>query len=191
MHEQPEDAAAGQAAAMEPEGRPAAGTVFVMGSDPLGECLILVPEEVARADALFNRTLYDTTTMGQIRRVPGVMEVVDEWMFNGGSEDDLWVDLYGAPRDELPDDFVLNPSDPFNDSGDYWDLIIAAERTQQFAPQDILDEFGRAENPLGWPSDAQVTAWLRTDQAEEIAERMRHLGYPVRPDQSLIDDYIV
>jgi len=58
--------------------------------------------------------------------------------------------------------FVLNPSEPFNDEGNYPDLIIAAERTQQFAPEEILEEFGTDEWLGGWPNDAAVSTVAAT-----------------------------
>ena len=167
------------------------GATFVMGTDPMGNALILIPEEIARADVLFNHTLYDMTTMRQVRAVPGVVEVIEEWMGDSWEEGvDPWEDLYGSPRDSLPDDFVLNPSEPFNADGNYPDLIIAPERTQQFAPKEILEEFGTDEWLGGWPNDAAVSRWLPPDQADAIAKRLQELGCKIKHDQELINGYV-
>lgn len=170
---------------------PPTGKVFAMGEDPMGSALILVPEEVARADTLFNNTLFKTTTMGQVRRVPGVIEVIEDRMGIDENGQAPWEEWFGASRDELPDDFTFNPMEPFNADGDFLNLILPAERTEEFAPVEILDEFGTHDDYDGWPSPpyADFSVWLRSRDADAIERRMRELGYVVIREPELLKAY--
>ncbi len=171
--------------------RPPTGTVFAMGEDPMGSALILVPDEVAHADILFNNTLYKTTTMGQVRRVPGVIEVIEGWMGVDENGQAPWEECFGASREELPDDFTFNPMEPYNADGDFLNLILPADRTEELAPVEILDEFGTHDDYDGWPSPpyANVSVWLRSRDADAIERRMHELGYAVIREPELLKAY--
>ena len=125
---------------------------FVMGPDPLSDALLLVPISEARADALFNRTLYGQTTMGQVREIPAILDIIEEWLDGVDWGGDPWVECFGASRDDLPDDFAFKPSEHFLDHDEYRHLILGPSRTEELAPEEILDEFGRDDDLPGRPS---------------------------------------
>jgi 5'-nucleotidase len=161
---------------------------YLLGGDPTCPALVLVPLPAARADALFNRTLYGRTTMGMVRRVPGVLEVLEEWLDDGGDPDQAWTDWFGAPRDALPDDFEIEPSQGFNQEGRYDQLILAAPRTAQLAPREILAEFGR--HPDTFPGlDPCPDTWLDPEDLDAISQRMAELGYRIVDDEQLLRAY--
>lgn len=56
-----------------------AGQGVVLGEDPTCEgVLALVPLQAAQADTRFNRALYGRTTMGEVRSVAGVLDILED-----------------------------------------------------------------------------------------------------------------
>jgi len=167
------------------------GVIFVMGTDLMGDALILIPEEIARADVLFNHTLYGTTTMGQVRAVPGVVEVIEEWMGDSWGEGvDPWEDLYGSPRDSLPDVSSLIPANR--------STMKATIQTSSLRPNGRNNSHRKRSWKSSAPTNGSAAGpttppsvpWLPPEQADAIAKRLQELGCKVKHDQELIDGYV-
>lgn len=162
-------------------------TDLVVGWDPMGVTLAVIPLEIAREDTALIRTLVDSRVLGDVRSGdPAALQAVREYYgFNEYNlkYPDADEDSEPISFDDLPGDQPFSVVQWFGDDSWYKQFPLARLRTAEFAPRELLDEFGKEDGSFGL--DYEPATWFDTDDRDAIEARLRELGHRVIDEATL------
>jgi hypothetical protein len=162
--------------------RMAEAKCIVTGIDPASDRLCVLSAAGLEADLGLIDALARASTLGDVREHPKAWAITASFpKYDDEGDEQLNVD-------HLPDDTPFEFGQWFGEWA-FGMIPQARLRTAELCPQQVLDEFGRADGESGF-MDYEPAPWLSPDDREAIERRLKALGFEVKRGDDRIADYL-